>query len=455
MRASRYNRIFRTGDGTWLAFNSWSTALAELTPGDVPFVKALLADPDGTRCDSPHKREIREALVRGRFLLVEGEDELAVLKMEMLKDRFRTDVLGLTIAPTLDCNFRCDYCYEDHFRVTMSRAVQQALLRWVEDRAGRIEKLHVTWFGGEPLLPTAFPVVEGLSESFQELARGRDFAYEAEIVTNGYLLSRAKVERLRDLGVGKLQVTLDGPAAIHDTRRFLAGGQGTFDRIVANVREIVDRITVQLRINVDRRNAEATLDLMELLQREGIAEKVQPYLAQVTFDGAACGNILESCYSSEEFARTELGLYREAARRGLPLSRYPWRIKGAFCTADRAFGYVVTPSGALFKCWNEVTVGADRAIGHLLDGDQPFHGANEAHWLAWDPLEKADCPSCDVLPLCHGGCPLEAMKDPDRPHGACEHYKFNLEPLLEIQHLHRPRRAAAGPPPRGGIGGES
>jgi uncharacterized protein len=193
----------------------------------------------------------------------------------------------------------------------------------------------------------------------------------------------------------------------------------------------------------------ACLDVIQLLHDRGLATMVRPYLAQVTFDGAACGNIMELCYSSEEFARTEVEIYREAARRGLPLSRYPFRIPGAFCTADRHSGFVIAPNGSIFKCWHEVTLNPDRAVGSLLDGQQPFHKINEDHWLSWDPLEKSGCRACDVMPLCHGGCPLEAMSDPERDHGACEHYKFHLEPLLEIRHTYR-TPAAGGPPARGG-----
>jgi uncharacterized protein len=451
MKPSRFNRIFKASDGTWLAFNSWSTALAEIKPDDLPFIQSILANPDGVPCDTPYKREIRENLIRAHFLVEDGEDEVATLKVDMIRDRFQTDLLAITIAPTLDCNFRCDYCYEEHLRVNMSRAVQQALLRWVEARAAVTGRLHVTWFGGEPMLPSAFAVVEGLSRSFQELCGARGIGYQAEIVTNGYFLDRGKLDLLKSLGVEKIQITLDGPPVIHDRRRVLAGGQGTFWKIVDNMKQVVGLIPISLRINVDKRNAGATVDLMELLHKEGIADKVQPYIAQVTFDGVACGNILESCYSSDEFAMTEVEIYREAARRGLPLSRYPFRIKGAFCTADRVNGYVIAPSGAIFKCWHEVTVSPDKAVGHLLDGQQPWHRLNETRWLNWNTLDKEECPSCDVLPLCHGGCPLEAMKEPARTRGACEHAKFNLEPLLEIHHLHRPQGGRA-PIVRGGTG---
>jgi uncharacterized protein len=451
MKPSRYNRVFQAQDGTWLAFNSWSTALAAIETEDLPFIRALLADPQSLPCDSPHKREIRELLVKARFLIEDDEDEIATLKVEILKDRFRTDLLAMTIAPTLDCNFRCDYCYEEHLRVTMSKAVQQALLSWVEGKAATIANLQVCWFGGEPMLPTAFPVVEDLSRGFLDLARSRGIGYRAEIVTNGYFLDRAKVDLLKSLGVEKVQITLDGPPVIHDRRRILLGGQGTFWRIVDNMKEIAGMIPIQLRINVDRRNAGATIDLLELLHREGIADKVNPYIAQVTPGGAACGNIVESCFNGPDFAMTAVDLYREAAKRSLPLSRFPFRIRGAYCTAERSNGFVIAPSGSVFRCWEEVTSNPGAAVGHLLDGEQPFHKRNESRWLAWNVFEKQECPTCDVLPSCHGGCPISAMSRPESPRGACEEFKFNLEPLLEIRHLYKPAQEPEAPP-RGGFG---
>jgi uncharacterized protein len=447
MKASRYNLLFQASDGVWLAFNGWSTALAELEPDDLPFIQALLRDPDRTPCDTPHKREIREVLVSAHFLIDDVVDEHAALKSEMMRDRFRTDALYLTIAPTMDCNFRCDYCYEEHFRVTMSRAVQEALVAFVRQRAPQINLLYVTWFGGEPVLPRAVDVVRDLSRAFLGIVNERGITYHASLITNGYLLTRPVMEEMAGLGIKQVQITLDGPPPIHDRRRVLAGGQGTFGRIVENLKTTHDLAEFQVRINVDKRNATSALEVVEIMQREGIGQ-IPTYLAQVTSENETCGNINESCFGNEEFARTEVEIYREAARRGLPVSRYPKRLTGAFCTADRATGYVVAPNGALFKCWNHVTADQGLAVGHLLDGTQPFHRVNEDRFLAFDPLERKECPDCFVLPLCHGGCPVQALARPgDR--GACEHYKFHLQPLLEIRHTH-PR--AGFQPSRGGVG---
>lgn len=450
MKPSRFNRLFQAADGAWLLFNSRSTALAELEESDLAFIRTMLTRPESAVCDTPEKIAIREGLIDGRYLVEEDEDEIATIKARTMRDRFRTDSLSLTIAPTLDCNFRCDYCYEEHLRVTMSEAVQQALVSWVAERAGVLREINVCWYGGEPLLPRAYEVVENLSRKFLALAAEHSLHYSGQIVTNGYLLDRKKMESLVELGVNSVQITLDGPPEMHDKRRHLVGGQGTFWRIVSNLEQIVDLAACQVRVNVDQRNSSSALEVARLLEERGLGKKVRLYLAQVTYDGAACGNIQELCYASDHFAQTEVEIYREAARQGLPLRRYPSEIPGAFCTADRVGGYVFAPNGLIFKCWHEVTMNPEASIGHLLDGQLPFQKANEDRWLAWDTFDKSGCRSCDVLPLCHGGCPLEAMQHPDRDRGACEHFKFHLEPLLEIRHLHRLPTAAAAPP-RGGM----
>jgi uncharacterized protein len=435
MKASRYNRIFQASNGSWLAFNSWSTALAELEPSSIEFVRALLSDPDKTACDDDEKRAIRESLIDAHFLVEDDTDELAELHADVFRDRFRTDVLCLTIAPTLDCNFRCDYCYEEHLKVHMSTRVQDELLAFVGAQARRLERVAVTWYGGEPLLPKAYPIVQRLSRELTAQCKERGIHYAAEIVTNGFFLDRERMLELVQFGVDRVQVTLDGPRASHDARRHLVGGRGTYDRIIANMKECVDLASFQVRINVDRRNSMSTIEVLEDLQREGIADKVRVYLAQVTEEGAACGNIQEFCYSREEFARTEVELYKAAAEKNLPLARYPFRIAGAFCIADRLNGYVVSPTGALFKCWHDVTLSPEKSVGSLIDPQQPYQKANEDRWLHWTPQSRKGCRECDVAPLCHGGCPVEAMAHPEADRGSCEPFKFHLEPLLELRHL--------------------
>ena len=89
-----------------------------------------------------------------------------------------------------------------------------------------------------------------------DLAKRRNVTYAAHIITNGYLLDREHIALLEHSCVKTAMVTLDGLREIHDLTRHLAGGQGTFDRIVANLRDNHLPFPVTVRHNVHQGNLE-------------------------------------------------------------------------------------------------------------------------------------------------------------------------------------------------------
>ena len=56
------------------------------------------------------------------------------------------------------------------------------------------------------------------------------------IITNGLLLTPEVVDRLLPFGLNGVKITLDGDRDTHNRMRPLRGGQGTFDRIIENIR---------------------------------------------------------------------------------------------------------------------------------------------------------------------------------------------------------------------------
>ena len=62
------------------------------------------------------------------------------------------------------------------------------------------------------------------------------------IITNGLLLTPEVVDRLAPFGLNGVKITLDGDRDTHNRMRPLRGGQGTFDRIIENIRRVAGTV---------------------------------------------------------------------------------------------------------------------------------------------------------------------------------------------------------------------
>ena len=101
------------------------------------------------------------------------------------------------IIPTRRCNLSCTYCNE-YDRV--SNPVPLGELRRRIDRLADLGTGIITLSGGEPLLhPDAAELV----------AHIRRRGAVATMITNGYLLSPAVIEKLNDAGLDSLQISID------------------------------------------------------------------------------------------------------------------------------------------------------------------------------------------------------------------------------------------------------
>ena len=303
MKVSQYNSIydFPSNPSQKLMFNAKSLALALVDCSKVEQYENYCQ----THEEIPDEAFLND-LKTGGFLIDDSIDEKAILKYEQLCSRYSRSHLSLVIAATSNCNFRCVYCYERSVlrASTMSEATQEAIVKFVESEAPHLESFTVTWYGGEPLL--ALDIIESLSLKFIDICKKNDIAYGATIVTNGYLLNCAVVEKLNTLYVNQYQVTLDGRKEIHDCSRPLANGGGTYDVITQNLIDVKDVIpSVSLRINTGRHNVDQVHEIFEWVKDNGLSEKVFPYLGKITSTGKE-DPTTSMCLNTDEFVEARI-----------------------------------------------------------------------------------------------------------------------------------------------------
>lgn len=191
------------------------------------------------------------------FAVESHEYELNQIKERIDKSRHSNDSLNLTIAVTSNCNFRCSYCYEKNQikRLYMKEDIEEELINFVKKNYNqkKIKSLNITWYGGEPLLN--FGSITRLSNAFIHFCEKNNITYNAGIITNGYLLTNKILKKMCDFKITSIQVTLDGNKEIHDKRRYLINGLGTFDTILKNLMNNYDVYSsLFLRGDIDKEN---------------------------------------------------------------------------------------------------------------------------------------------------------------------------------------------------------
>lgn len=400
-RVSRYNHVLHV-DGRLYLTNALRRGVHEIEQRVADALGQLsIRDPEW---ENNLSEDILSTLRGSGYVVEDGFDEWEeVLRQREQLQRSKTN-MSLTIAPTMDCNFGCPYCFEGQGkgRLRMSSSTAAALVQFVESRATEeTKKLDVTWFGGEPLLGLR-QIEEITSLLKSEWLEPAGIAYEASIITNGYGLTRKVATRLREQNVTTAQVTLDGTAEYHDARRYLKVNHGgTFARIMHNISEACDLLQIVIRVNLDRSNQESYTDLVSLLREKGLSDKVGIYPAFVTdsedtpWEDSYCG--------LSEYVDVQAKLYVEVPELGPSIFPLP-RATRLFCGAQSEMFWVIAPNGDLHKCWstiNDPTV----AVGSVFTG---VDSEAVAYWHGWG-VGNPTCDDCGFAPLCMGGCAYQGL----------------------------------------------
>jgi MoaA/NifB/PqqE/SkfB family radical SAM enzyme len=101
------------------------------------------------------------------------------------------------IIPTRRCNLACTYCNEFD---DVSKPVDTSEMIRRIDRLGELGTSVVTISGGEPLLHPELDLI---------IARMRKNGILSGMITNGYLLTAERIERLNRAGLEYLQISID------------------------------------------------------------------------------------------------------------------------------------------------------------------------------------------------------------------------------------------------------
>ena len=407
-------------------------------------VAALLdgpTDPDGLDAEA---RAAFDQLVENGFLTPGRDEDRRALNNYLDRVTSDTSELNVTVLTTLQCNFACDYCFQgDHgdynkFAEKMSLETAERVAVWVERELDRVhpEKFVLTFFGGEPLLN--LPVMYYLAERLWHATASRGIPQLASIITNGLLLTEEVVDRMQPYGLKGVKITLDGDKDTHNRMRPLRGGQGTFERIVENMRRVAARgCNIAIGGNFDDSSVDSFPALLEFLKAQDFVDKLvkvnfkpvvrsaedagavaKPQLLSkgiltltpvnasgapmkplggtcMTSAGAGTASTCDSCHSLDD----QMSFLRDETRRAG--FNTPDGVHNGPCHVHMKHAHTIGPDGSLYACPG-FTGEKGMSTGHIDDRRDAFRDRAQEQFDRLSPWNE--CGDCAFIPVCAGGC---------------------------------------------------
>lgn len=159
----------------------------------------------------------------------------------------------------LPCELACERCERRAIR-PWKGALESARRRLLlAARQDDIRSMRVVFYGGEPL--AAADALCSLLSELHSTCRERGASLEADLLSPGTGFTKERCRALAACGLGRAQVTLEGPRERHDRLRPLVGGGGSHDRILAGLKLAVEELDLVVRLPVPQGDpvVEATL----------------------------------------------------------------------------------------------------------------------------------------------------------------------------------------------------
>ena len=297
--------------------------------------------------------------------------------MKRQESIYRSKVANITVAFSEKCNLACKYCYEQSNGLGKGVVDIKQLCRFIVNymNTNLLDHLHIELYGGEPVLQ------KNEIRSLCNLLRTAKIDYSLSMMTNGTIYDELFFSELITAGLQKVEISIDGPEAIHNFQRPMKGNGNCYETVISNIKKLYKIVPVVIRVNVGRNNIDYIPDLLSSLVAHGINNHCYIYFTPII-------NSPLSFRDKEEYSKVGQ-CYIDARSRGF---NAPMRIYATGpCYLLKNHSFAVLPDNTIRKC---IAI-TETEIGNTCDGILSV--------LNYEGRTRA-CENCDFYPICFGGC---------------------------------------------------
>ena len=365
---------------------------------------------------------------RGKFIVENDLDELKKVKDLSYDIDNNDDSFLLTVNPTMNCNFRCWYCYETRIKdsrinISMLDSIKKFITNTIKE--SRIKFFSLSFFGGEPLLffnKNVTPLIDHIQKESKEYNK----EFYISFTTNGYLINDKFIEYFLTKNIPVyLQITFDGNREQHDKVRYINNKRGSYDEIVKNIKRILlyDIFTVRARINYTSENVKSCFEIMD--DFVDLPEIIKE--SRLVFD-------FHRVWQDDR--EDELGdvineNIQHIKDKGFNVSvKYaPNNVKES-CYADKRNSAVINYNGDIYKCTAR-DFKREHRLGYRTEEGQLIWENNSLENRMNSKFKNKPCLLCSILPICNGGCTQHALEHLQEGEDYCVYF-FSKEEINRV-----------------------
>lgn len=409
MFRSRYSYVFKTSNGICLIYVSKGNSFLECDNELYSIVSEMCPGKEVENAQiSLLSLEVIRTLEAVGFLCDEFEDDDYIDKLRFINEASQHDKssLGVVIAPTLDCNFACPYCFEKNKRANyMTLEIEQLLCDFILENSNNAP-ITLYWYGGEPLLAK-----ESIGRILKKLS-GKVEIDNHVLISNGYLLCPDIYDVFNTtFPLNDIQITLDGNRTRHNRLRALKRGysRSTYDQIIGNIEQFAKKhplCKVHVRVNVDKNNYSDYEETVSFFSQIGL-DNIFVYPGIIRLENKEQTQSIEPAFGRWEIAEL---IYHQLVNTNREEELFPKVVYTKNCAANRVNSYIIGPEGEIYKCWNDVS-NPNMIVGNIKTSEITNPQLYYRYHSSCSCFNDPNCKTCFYLPICNGKCSWYQLKN--------------------------------------------
>lgn len=394
MKTSKYNYITNKTDYSYW-YNGVNHNFFRLP---IALGKKIQNMMDSSESISQLPYPIYQKLLDNGFIINDDANELALIRKKN-EETINEKKYWLTILPTLNCNFKCWYCIQDHIATKMSEdtieSIKNHLLYMMDIE--KVESVKIEWFGGEPFM-FFNQVIRPICEFAKKECEKRSIPYISTATTNGYYLSPSIIKDLEKLNFKKFQITLDGCKEEHDKVKYQKNCASAFVHVLTNINSLITSISdieIILRINYTDNN-------LNLKLVDEVNSIISPENRRNVY--VMPQKVWQEKNEKNRYCRVSelISLFRSSGyntiRSGMISNFVP-------CYTNRKYYNTINYNGDVSKCTACNVLYEDKVHGKIAGNGSIIWDKEFIRKFEIKSYENEKCLNCNYLPICMGTCP--------------------------------------------------